>query len=103
MGRLQAEKSLIPKGIMEKANILDLEFFLTRFPLLRPSQMRFIQLLAQFGNFDLIWIRKNDPEHRPSTREIPAWLAILYPVASPGFQYLNRRISLPLEQRHARR
>ena len=45
---------------MGEANILDLEFFLPRLPFLRPGQMGFIELLAKFGNFDLVRDRKNN-------------------------------------------
>jgi hypothetical protein len=63
MGRLQAEKALVPVRIVEEANILNLEFLLPRLPFLRPGQMRFVELLAQLGNFDLVRNGKNNSKH----------------------------------------
>ena len=63
MGRLKAEIPLVPKGIMKEANILDLEFILSRLPFLRPSQMSLIELLAKFGDFDLVWMGKENLKH----------------------------------------
>ena len=66
MGRLQAENSLVPKGIMREANILDLEFFLPGLPLRRPGQMGLVELLTKFGNFDLVGVRKKNLKHGDS-------------------------------------
>ena len=63
MGRLKAEISLVPKGIMKEANILDLEFVLPCLPLRRPGQMSFIELLAKFGDFDLVRMGKEHLKH----------------------------------------
>jgi hypothetical protein len=63
MGRLKAENSLVPKGIMAEANIRNLEFFLSRLPFLRPGQMGFVELLTKFGNFDLVRLRENNSKH----------------------------------------
>lgn len=79
MGRLQAEDSLIPRGIMAKANILDPEIILPSFPFGHPRQMHLIELpaklmkfgLTKSGNFDLVRARKDDPEHGdPLLRQI---------------------------------
>ena len=63
MGGLQTEKPLIPKKVMREANILNPEFVLPRLPFLRPGEMGFIELLAKFGNFDLVRDRKNNSRH----------------------------------------
>ena len=49
---LQAENPLVPVWIMDETDVLDLEVSLSRFPLFRPSQMRFVELLPQFGDFN---------------------------------------------------
>ena len=51
---LQAEKPLSPADIMREADVLDLELGLSFFPRLRPSQMRFVELLPKFGDLDRI-------------------------------------------------
>jgi hypothetical protein len=71
VGRLNAENSLIPTGIMTEADVFNLEVRLPSFPLRHPGQMDLLEMLAQlvkFGltkprNFDLIGTRKNNPEH----------------------------------------
>jgi hypothetical protein len=63
VGGLQTEDPLVPERIMGEANILNLEFLLPRLPFLRPGQMGFIELLAKFGNFDLVGNRKNNSRH----------------------------------------
>src|SRR5580658_8385759 len=63
MGRLQAEKALVPIGIVEEANVFDPEFLLSRLPFLRPGQMRFVKLLTQLGNLDLVRNGKNNSKH----------------------------------------
>jgi hypothetical protein len=63
MSRLNAEISLLPKGIMGEANILKLEFVLSCLPLRSPSQMSFIELLAKFGDFDLVRMGKKNLKH----------------------------------------
>jgi len=63
MSRLNAEISLIPKGIMGEANILNLEFVLSCLPLHSPSQMSFIELLAKFRDFDLVRMGKKNLKH----------------------------------------
>jgi hypothetical protein len=52
--RLQAENPSVPAGIMSEANVFDLEIGLSLFPFLRPGQMGFVELLAQFGKFNRI-------------------------------------------------
>jgi hypothetical protein len=49
---LQAEKPLVPVWIVDETDVRDLEVSLSLFPLFRPSQMRFVELLPQFGDFD---------------------------------------------------
>jgi len=49
---LQAEKPLVPAWIMDETDVRDLEVSLSLFPLFRPSQMRFVELLPQFGDFN---------------------------------------------------
>jgi hypothetical protein len=63
MRRLQAENPLVPKGIVREANVLDLEFLLSCFPFSRPCEMRFVELLTQPGNFDLVRNGKNNSKH----------------------------------------
>jgi hypothetical protein len=52
MRGLQTENPFVPVWIMDEADVLDLEVNLSLFPLFRPSQMRFIELLPQFGDFN---------------------------------------------------
>ena len=71
MGRLQAENSPIPIGIMAEADVFDLEVILPPFPLRHPGQMHLIEVptklekfgLTKSGNFDLIGARKNSLQH----------------------------------------
>jgi hypothetical protein len=58
--RLQAENPLVPVGIMRETNVLDLEIGLSLFPFYRPREMGFVELLAQFGNFNRIGSRKQN-------------------------------------------
>lgn len=69
--RLQAENSLVPAGIVRETNVFDLEVLLSLFPLFRPSQMCFVELLAQFGNFDRIGRRKENSERVADHLAIP--------------------------------
>jgi hypothetical protein len=55
---LQAEKPFIPMRVMNETNILDLEIGLTCSPFYRPSQVGFVELLPQFGDFNRIGRRK---------------------------------------------
>lgn len=72
-GRLQAEYSFVPVGVVGEANVFDSEILLLLFPLLRPGKVRFIELLAQFGNLNLVGIRKKNSKHggKPPLRSHP--------------------------------
>jgi hypothetical protein len=48
---------------MGEANILDLEFLLPCSPFRHPGEMRLVELLAKFGDFDLVRMRKKNLEH----------------------------------------
>ena len=48
---------------MSKADVLDLEIGLSLFPLRRPGEMRFVELLTKPGNCDLVRMRKKDLKH----------------------------------------
>ena len=62
---LQAEEPFSPTGIMGEADVLDLEISLSFLPLLRPSQMRFVELLPKFGDLGRIAGGKENSEgHR---------------------------------------
>jgi hypothetical protein len=62
---LQAENPFVPVRIVHETNVLDLEVQLSRFPRFRPRQVRLIELLPQFGDFNRIGRRKENPEgHR---------------------------------------
>jgi hypothetical protein len=62
--RLQAQNSLIPKRIVDEPDVLDLKIGLPVFPVFCPGQMRLVELLPQFRNFDRIGIReKNSEQH----------------------------------------
>jgi hypothetical protein len=60
MRGLQAEKPFVPAGIMGETDVLDLEISPSFFPLLRPSQVRFVELLPKFGHLDRIARRKEN-------------------------------------------
>src|SRR4051794_24391271 len=45
--RLQAEEALVPMRVVGEADVLDHERLLLPFPLDRPGEMRFLQLLPQ--------------------------------------------------------
>jgi hypothetical protein len=57
---LQAENPLVPVWIMDETDVLDLEVSLSLFPIFRPSQVRFVELLPQFGDFNRIGRRKEN-------------------------------------------
>src|SRR5205085_8896008 len=69
--RLQAENALIPVGIMNEAEVFDLEIKLLPLPLGCPRKVCFFELLPQLGNFNRIGRRKENLEaygiagHRP--------------------------------------
>jgi hypothetical protein len=64
---LQAENPFVPVWIMDETKVLDLEVSLSLFPLFRPSHVRFVELLPQFGDFNRIRRRKeNFVGHRPT-------------------------------------
>src|SRR5260370_9905979 len=69
--RLQAENPLVPVGIMRETNIFDLEILLSLFPFFRPSKMGFVELLAQFGNFNRIGRRKENSKRIANHLAIP--------------------------------
>jgi hypothetical protein len=62
---LQAEKPFVPEWIMDETDVFDLKVSLSLFPLFRPSQVRFVEELPQFGDFNRIGRRKeNFVSHR---------------------------------------
>jgi hypothetical protein len=62
---LQAENPFVPVRIVHETDVLDLEVQLSGFPLSRPRQVRLIELLPQFGDFNRIGRRKENLEgHR---------------------------------------
>jgi hypothetical protein len=60
--RLQAEEPLVPKGIMNEADVLDLEFELLPPPFHFPGEVRFLELLPESGKFDPIRRREENLE-----------------------------------------
>lgn len=58
---------------MGEANVFYSEILSLLFPLLRPGKMRFIELLPQFGNLNLVAIRKKNSKHggKPPLRSHP--------------------------------
>jgi hypothetical protein len=69
MRGLQAENPFVPVWIMDETDVLDLEVGLSLFPLFRPSQVRFVEVLPQFGDFNRIGRRKeNFVGHRQTHR-----------------------------------
>ena len=64
-------------GIMNKANVFDLEIKLLPLPLGCPREVCFLELLSQFGNFNGIRRRKENLEaygiagHRPISSTSP--------------------------------
>src|SRR5262249_43313908 len=57
--RLQAEKPLIPVGIMLEADVFDSVLVLPCRPFHHPGEMRFVELLTQLRDLDLIGLRKD--------------------------------------------
>src|SRR5947209_8922844 len=70
--RLQAENSLVPERIVDEPDVFDLEISLLLFPLLCPGEMRLVELLPQFRNFDRIGIREKNSEQHASF----AWFSL---------------------------
>src|ERR1700733_10743207 len=62
VGCLNAENSLVPVGVVGEANVFDSKLGLPLFPFRRPGQMRLVELLSQFRNFDLVGIREKNPK-----------------------------------------
>src|SRR5215469_9782543 len=58
--RLQAEKPRVPVRIMNEADVLDHEIELLPLPFRLPGEMRFLGLLAQPRDFDLIGCREDN-------------------------------------------
>jgi hypothetical protein len=62
---LQGENPFVPVWIMDETDVFDLEVSLSLFPLFRPSRVRFVEELPQFGDFNRIGRRKeNFVSHR---------------------------------------
>jgi hypothetical protein len=57
---LQTENPLVPVWVMDETDVVDLEVSLSLFPLFRPGEVRFVELLPQFGDFSRIGRRKEN-------------------------------------------
>jgi hypothetical protein len=82
--RLQAQNSSIPKRIVDEPDVFDLKIGLPVFQFFRPGQMRLVELLPQFRNFDRIGIReKNSEQHGSPASSRPLNIASAAGLASP--------------------
>jgi hypothetical protein len=64
---------------MDETDVLDFEISLPLFPLYRPSQVGFVELLPQFGDFNRIGRRKeNIVSHRLTQHHAVSLLPIIH-------------------------
>src|SRR6185437_7797064 len=58
MRGLQAEQPPVPVGVVNEADVLELEFELLPLPFRRPGEMRLVELLPQLRKLDHIGLRE---------------------------------------------